>query len=179
MLERFKAIDDSTAALRVAHACSLAAAAITDIQGLIQVSERWTQWVANNDLPALTAMGAPAARWLASNERGQAAVLFRASRLEEALDRFERAHKTLPPRAWDWLFLAMIHSRLGHPSEALRFLQQADEWIIEADKAPSGSEQKGPRWMDLTERPTILILHREAEAVVRFDPVFPANPFAP
>ena len=71
----------------------------------------------------------------------------------------------------------MIHSRLGHPSEARRFLQQADQWIVEADKAPSGTEKDGPRWMNLTEKPTILILRSEAEAVLRFDPVFPADPF--
>ena len=57
--------------------------------------------------------------------------------------------------------------------------QQADQWIAEADKAPSSTEAEGPRWSSLTERPTILLLRSEAEAVVRFDPVFPANPFAP
>jgi hypothetical protein len=106
------------------------------------------------------------------------AVLFRAGRLEEALERFERAQKASPRRARDWLFLAMIHRRLGHTSEAGRSLQQADQWIIEADRAPSGTEKEGPRWTDLTERPTILFLRSEAEAVVRFDPVFPAEPFA-
>jgi tetratricopeptide (TPR) repeat protein len=107
------------------------------------------------------------------------AVLFRAGRLEEALQRFEKAHKVFPPRAWDWLFLAMIQSRLGHTSEARRSLQQADQWIAEADKSPSGTENEGPRWSNLTEKPTILVLRREAEAVLRFDPVFPADPFAP
>ena len=116
MLERFKPIDDSTAAIRVAYACSLAPEAVTDLPGLIQVSERST-------------------RWVASNERGVGAVLFRAGRLEEALKRFERAHKVFEPRAWDWLFLAMIHSGLGHTSEARRLLEQADQWIVEADKA--------------------------------------------
>ena len=48
MLERFKPIDDSTAAVRVAYACSLAAKAVTDLPGLIQVSERSTRWVASN-----------------------------------------------------------------------------------------------------------------------------------
>ena len=99
--------------------------------------------------------------------------------MEQALERFEQSHKVFQPRAWDWLFLAMIHSRLGHTSEARRCLQQADEWIVEADKAPSGTEKEGPRWSNLVEKPTILLLRSEAEAVIRFDPVFPANPFAP
>ena len=72
----------------------------------------------------------------------------------------------------------MIHSGLGHTSEARRFLQQAEQWIVEADNAPSGTEKEGPRWSSLTEKPTILLLRSEAEAVIRFDPVFPADPFA-
>ncbi len=159
MLERFEPIDDSTAAIRVAYVCSLAAEAVGDLPGLIKVSERST-------------------RWVASNERGVGAVLFRAGRLEEALKRFEQAHKIFQPRAWDWLFLAMIHSGLGRTSEARRFLQQADQWIMAADKAPSGTEKEGSRWSNLAEKPTILLLRREAEAVILYDPVFPADPFA-
>jgi WD40 repeat protein len=160
MLERFKPIDDSTAAVRVAYACSLAREAVSDLTGLIQVSERST-------------------RWVAGNARAVGAVLFRAGRLEEALQRFKQAHQVFQPRAWDWLFLVMIHSRLGHPSEARRLLQQADQWITEADKAPLGTENEGPRWSNLTERPTTLLLRREAEAVILYDPIFPTDPFAP
>jgi hypothetical protein len=57
-------------------------------------------------------------------------------------------------------------------------LQQADQWIAEADKTQSSTVGEGPRWSGLTERPTILVLRSEAEAVVRFSPVFPADPFA-
>jgi WD40 repeat protein/tetratricopeptide (TPR) repeat protein len=160
MLERFKPLDDSTAAIRVANACSLAANAVSDLPGLIEVSERST-------------------RWVASNERAVGAALFRAGRLEEALECFEQVHKVSEPRAWDWLFLAMIHSRLGHASEARRFLQQADQWITEADKAQSATEGEAPRWSSLTERPTILLLRSEAEAVVGCDRVLPADRFTP
>ena len=159
MLERFKPIDDSTAAVRVAYACSLAPGAVSDLPGLVQVSERST-------------------RWVASNERVVGAVLFRAGRLEEALQRFEQGHRAFEPRAWDLLLLAMIHSRLGHTSEARRLLQQAEQWIVEADNAPSGTETEGAHWSSLTEKPTIRLLHSEAEALIRSDPVFPADPFA-
>jgi tetratricopeptide (TPR) repeat protein len=160
MLERFKPIDDSTAAIRVAYSCSLAAKAVSDMQSLIEVSERST-------------------RWEASNERAVGAVLFRAGCFEEALKRFDRAPQASQPHARDLLFLAMIHRALGHTGEARRSLQQADRWITEADKAPSGTDAEGPRWSNLTERPTTLLLRREAEAAVRFDPSFPAEPFAP
>jgi tetratricopeptide (TPR) repeat protein len=158
MLERFKPIDDSTAAVRIAYACSLAALAVSDLPGLIEVSERST-------------------RLGAGNERAVGAALFRAGRLEEALKRFERAGQVSQPRARDLLFLAMIHGGLGHTSQGRRLLEQADQWIAEAEKAASGTEE-GPRWSNLTERPTTLLLRREAEALVRFAPVFPSDPFA-
>jgi tetratricopeptide (TPR) repeat protein len=159
MLEVFKPIDDSTAAVRVAYACSLAPNALVDFPGLIEVSKRST-------------------RWVAGNERTVGAVLFRAGRLDEALERFERAHKVLQPRAWDLLFLAMIHGRLGRGIEARRLLQEVDRWITEADKAPAGTDQDGPRWNDATEKPTILLLRREAETAILGDSVFPTDPLA-
>src|SRR5262249_26359948 len=51
MLERFQPIDDPTAAVRVASACSLAAEAVSDMQGLIQVSERASRSVGGNERP--------------------------------------------------------------------------------------------------------------------------------
>ena len=115
---------------------------------------------------------------MASNERAVGAVLFRAGRLEEALKRFERAPQVFPLRARDLLFLALIHGGLDHTSEARRLLQQAEEWITKADKAPSGNEEEGPRWSNLTERPTTLLLRREAEALIPSDRIFPADPLA-
>jgi hypothetical protein len=179
MLERFKPIDDSTAAVRVAHACSLAPGAVTDVSGLVQVSERWTLWVAGKDLPGLTSISNLSNRWLAISERGVGAVLFRAGLPQDALERFERAHKVLAPRAWDLLLLAMIRNRLAHTSEARRLLQQADQWIVEADIAPPGTQREGPSWRSETERTTIMLLRREAEALLSADAIFPADPFAP
>jgi hypothetical protein len=80
------------------------------------------------------------------------AVPFRAGHQEEALKRFERAPLAFPIRALDLRFLAMIHGGLGHPSEALRLLEQADQWITEADRAPSATEGEGPHWSSLTKR---------------------------
>jgi tetratricopeptide (TPR) repeat protein len=160
MFERFNTADDPMAANRLAYAGIYAPDALTNLPALIQVCER--------SVPAL-----------AGGERVVGAALYRAGRYEQALERFQQSHKVFQPRAWDWLFLAMIHSRLGHTSEARRLLQQADQWIREADKAPSGTEKEGPRWSNLTEKPTILLLRSEAEAEIRFDPAFPADLFAP
>jgi hypothetical protein len=72
----------------------------------------------------------------------------------------------------------MIHSGLGHMSEARRSLQQAEQWIGEADGGPSGTEREGARWANLTEKMTTLLLRREALAMVRFDSVVPNDPLA-
>jgi WD40 repeat protein/serine/threonine protein kinase/tetratricopeptide (TPR) repeat protein len=160
MLEQHQAIDDSIAAVRVAYACSLAPDAVCDRAGLLQVAERST-------------------RWVTGNQRGVGAVLFRSGRLEEALKRFEEAHAAFQPRAWDWLFLAMIHVRLGHPDQARQLLAQADQWIASADQrkpSPDGEAQSG--WSDEFERPTILLLRREAESMVHNDCNLPSDPFA-
>jgi tetratricopeptide (TPR) repeat protein len=161
MVEHFKPIDDSTDAVRVAYVCSLAPAAVTDLPGLIQVSERST-------------------RWVASNERVVGAVLFRAGRVDDALKRFDTARKVYQPRAWDWLFLAMIHSRLGHPDESRQMLARADDWIANADhQSKPGIDRQGQsEWGDACEKPTTLLLRREAEAIVRSDPELPGHPFA-
>jgi hypothetical protein len=105
------------------------------------------------------------------------AVLFRAGRLEEALKRFETMPRTHQARASDCLFLAMIHAGLGHSTEARRWLQQADQWILAADKAPLEAEDDGPGWTDLTEKPITQLLRREAEALLNSPTSFPADPF--
>jgi tetratricopeptide (TPR) repeat protein len=184
MLEGFQPIDDSTAAIRVAYACCLAADAVTDLPGLIQVAERSTRWVeAVTVLPGRLGESdrsetSQFTRWVASNQRALGAVLFRAGRLEQALKRFEQAHKVFQPQAWDFLFLAMIHSGLGHDGEARRLLDQADQWIAEADKAPVGTENDVPRWPSLFAKPVVLLLRREAESFINANSSFPADPFA-
>ena len=82
------------------------------------------------------------------------------------------------PRAWDWLFLAMIQSRRGQPVEARMMLARAQCWIAAADSKPPG--QGADVWKyPLTEPFLIARLRGEAEAVVLYDPIFPSDPFAP
>lgn len=66
----------------------------------------------------------------------------------------------------DWTFLAMAHHRLGHREETRRWL----------DKLRNHHPSTDPnRFWDELE---IRLLRSEAEAVILYDPVFPANPFA-
>jgi WD40 repeat protein len=158
MLVRFGDAKDLFAANRVAYACIYGPDAVADFPRLIRVAER--------SVPAV-----------AGGERIVAAALYRAGCYMQALKCFEQAHKGLQPVAWDWIFLAMIHSRLGHAGEARRMLEKADQWITEADRSTQRRESTGPSWGNAFARPTFLQLRGEAEAVIRFDPIFPPDPF--
>ena len=72
----------------------------------------------------------------------------------------------------------MITSGLGHVSDGRRMLEQADLWIVEADKAVPGPESDKPRWTSALEKPAILLLRGEAGALIESDPIFPRDPFA-
>jgi tetratricopeptide (TPR) repeat protein len=96
------------------------------------------------------------------------AALYRAGRFAEAVRRLEEGiqkRKGVRSEA-DWLFLTLAHHRLGHHDEARRWLGRF------RDRRP----RLGPNefWYELE----IRLLRAEAEAVVLWDPVFPADPFA-
>jgi len=81
------------------------------------------------------------------------------------------------------LFLAMAHQRLGQVTEARRELEAARTWHDwlgrihrwEVRDSTEGQELMDYRW---TERLIVTILRREAEALIVYDPIFPADPFA-
>ncbi len=101
-------------------------------------------------------------------QRYVGAALYRAGRFAEAIERLEMS---CPPggrggRPWDCAFLAMAHHRLGHERQAGHFLERL------CAAQPGG----GPlRHLDELE---LELFRREAVAVVRLDPAFPADPFA-
>ena len=66
----------------------------------------------------------------------------------------------------DWAFLAMAHDRLGHHAEARRWLERLRNHQPSVDPTEF--------WREVL----IRLLRSEAEAVILYDPVFPADPFA-
>ena len=66
----------------------------------------------------------------------------------------------------DWPFLAMAHDRLGHIAQAPRWLDRL------RNRQPSTNPDRF--WDELE----IRLLRSEAEALIIYDPVFPADPFA-
>jgi tetratricopeptide (TPR) repeat protein len=97
------------------------------------------------------------------------AALYRAVRCDQAIGRLEEAIRARGgadnPR--DWAFLALAHHRLGHRDEARRWLDRLREH--------RPSEDPAQFWDELEVR----LLRSEAEAVIRYDSIFPADPFAP
>jgi eukaryotic-like serine/threonine-protein kinase len=96
------------------------------------------------------------------------AALYRAGRFEDAIRRLEETIRLRGGQGstTDWSLLAMAHHRLGHRHEARRCLDRS------RDEEPTGSPTLF--WIELDNR----LLRSEAEALVRYDPVFPADPFA-
>ncbi len=66
-----------------------------------------------------------------------------------------------PSLAFDGFFLAMAHARLGHLGEARSLYDRSVAWLRQFAAAD----------------PELLRFRAEAEAVVLYDPIFPANPF--
>ena len=103
----------------------------------------------------------------------------RAGRLDEAVHYF---HASLSdPRHWldpsNWLGLALAHHHLGHASEARGSLQKARDWIQLAERNSANKYVAHLPPMALTDWVEVLVLRREAEALILYDPIFPADPF--
>jgi WD40 repeat protein/tetratricopeptide (TPR) repeat protein/tRNA A-37 threonylcarbamoyl transferase component Bud32 len=139
MLERFGATKSATTASRVLYTLLPTPDAVPDRSRLVSVAE-----VAAPD-------------WQ-GNVRVLGAALYRAGKPEEALRRFGESAAVWKPRGWDWLFLAMIHHRLGHADQARRHLEKGVRWIEEADRQG---------WQDWDERVVVPLLRREAEALLK------------
>jgi tetratricopeptide (TPR) repeat protein len=132
------------------------------------------------DPAALVRLGEVAAPLFRGNGRVTGAALYRAGRYDEAARRLEESARQATPVAWDWLFLAMAHHRLGHAEVARGYLDRAARWITTADAA-RGPAASGPRtsWHSWNERAEVRALYREAEALLGGGPrELPADAFA-
>jgi tetratricopeptide (TPR) repeat protein len=101
-----------------------------------------------------------------------AAVLFRAGQYEEALQRLSEAEAFWQPedeklyaREYNWLLLAMVHHRLGHPKDAR-------EWLAKAAQSIDGEMQQVPKKLAAAtawpwnRRLTLQFFRREAEELL-------------
>jgi tetratricopeptide (TPR) repeat protein len=99
------------------------------------------------------------------------AVLYRARRFDAAVEKLTETAKNPGPsgevsNAYNWLFLAMVHHRLGHADEARQWLDKAVERIDRLGHETTGEAADVPR-LSWRERTTLDRLRREAEALVQ------------
>jgi tetratricopeptide (TPR) repeat protein len=96
-----------------------------------------------------------------------------AQSLEASIRSGSGLHEVQAPK----LFLAMAYHRLGRGSEAQQLLQEVTRWMeTNAERLEEGA--RAPLSLAWAYRLGLQLLHREAESVIRFDPIFPADPFA-
>ena len=83
-------------------------------------------------------------------------------------------------RALAQLFLAMAHQRLGHEAEARRALDAARTFVDSLGRSDFTRESPRGEVMRYawTEWVIATIVRHEAEALIVYDPIFPADPFA-
>jgi tetratricopeptide (TPR) repeat protein len=94
-------------------------------------------------------------------------TLYRAGLYEKAIRRLQEGFAQGWGGPADHAFLSMAHQRLGHRGEALRWLDR----LRQSQPIPATPNLF---WYDLAVR----LLRSETEAVVLYDPIFPADPFA-
>jgi tetratricopeptide (TPR) repeat protein len=154
LLARFGGTIDTWAAGEVARACALGPGATADPEVPVRLAEVAVQgYGGTSDKPnVLNTLGA---------------ALYRAGRYEAAIGRLEEAIQARGgEHPGDWPFLALAHHRRGHRAEARRWLDRLREHQPSTDPAQF--------WQELEVR----LLRSEAEAVILYDPVCPADPFA-
>ncbi len=135
--------------------CTLASGAVDDPEVLVRMAQASLGTESAEPNPSLLAAAG--------------AALYRAGRYREAIGMLESAERLQSGvRPQIQAFLAMANHALGHAVEARRWLEQ-----VHARTAPSGSDPD-LFWSDIE----IETLYHQAEALLLFDPVFPAEPFA-
>jgi tetratricopeptide (TPR) repeat protein len=154
LLDKFRGTTDPGMANMVAWNCCLAPDAVDDPEAPVQLAEiavKGASWPDKANV--LNTLGA---------------TLYRAGRFDGAIRRLEEGiqvrNGTSVPM--DWPFLAMAHFRLGHRDEARRWLDRFQD--------PSPDADPDQFWSELE----IRLLRSEAEALILYDPAFPADPFA-
>jgi len=155
MLVHLRPTDDPSSAYSVAWTYVLAPDAVADGEAVVRLAEQAVK-EAKND----------AGRHICLQTL--AAASYRAGRFADALQHLDdglNAHGK-GGNALDWLFLALIHQRLGHADEARTWLDKAVRWIDASTPAKPADDAFGARiywqtWLALR------VLRREAESALQ------------
>ncbi len=179
-------VGDPHLANNVAWKCSLAPEAVEDREAVIRCART-----------AVKAASRDSDKHAFLNTLG--AATYRAGRFEEAFGHLNDAMKALPEpgsrrsevraptpggvssgliaggSAFDWLFLAMAHDRLGHADEGRKWLDKAVAWIDGALQDPPLGALPESR-IGWRTRLQYRVLRREAEALIGRSPSSRSTP---
>jgi len=100
------------------------------------------------------------------NVRIRGAMYYRAGRYEAAIADLNQSSLVFPQRAWDWLFLAMAHHKLGHAAEAQRSLTKAQAWIDKVNGAGAARMATTETWIGWYEPVEVEHLLGEAKSLL-------------
>jgi WD40 repeat protein/tetratricopeptide (TPR) repeat protein/predicted Ser/Thr protein kinase len=155
LLDRFEATSDPFTAAQVVRACVRFPELTPDSSRVLRLARR-AAGERPEDPDALADLGA---------------ALVRGGQHDAAVSRLNEVVKLRGGQgAWsDWLFLALAHQSLGHPDEARQWLAKAERGDQQAGSHPD---------LPWEARLEFTLLRREAEALIVYDPCFPADPFA-
>jgi tetratricopeptide (TPR) repeat protein len=115
MLRRNRTLNDSKTADRVVWTCANRADSLPHMEDLLPLAD-------------LALIGYPGAA------RTKGAALVRAGRYEEALRSFDASSRINAPHPADMCFQAIACYHLGHYAQAQQHIQDAANWIAEADR---------------------------------------------
>jgi tetratricopeptide (TPR) repeat protein len=155
MLKQFGQSDEPEVGFWTAWTCVLAPGAVDDWKVPLWLAEQANRRDPKNPLNYSLTFGA---------------VLYRAGRIEEAIQQLEKDAKTFElagaknlksSPAYTWFFLAMAHHRLGHVEEARRWLDKAIKWMDQEIQNPSNEHSRA--W---NRRLTLQLFRREAETLL-------------
>jgi tetratricopeptide (TPR) repeat protein len=155
MVAEFRQTDDAMSANFVAWTCALAPDAVEDYELAIAL--------------AVQAVDAQPPTDQFFNTLG--AILFRAGRQEEAIERLEELERRREAAdegtarsspAYTWYFLTMAHYAAGNAEQAQEYLNKANQWTDEV----LADEASPPAW---NRRATLEILRKEAETLLESD----------
>jgi len=168
MLEQFGQTGSGDTAYRTARVCALSPDATADYSNAVALAERAVE----SDPKSINYL------------KTLGAILYRAGRLEEAVERLTAASEMMEEAdsssrfspAYSWYFPAMAHHANEHPEEAKRWLDKAVEWTDKVFR----KHEEGTTRLSWNRRLTLKLLGEEAEALLKstdeiVKPKIPAN----
>jgi WD40 repeat protein/serine/threonine protein kinase/tetratricopeptide (TPR) repeat protein len=151
MLQRFGKVETGWKAGWTGLTAALAPGTANELEPLVRLEEQLVAKEPKNWL-YLVALGG---------------LHYRTGRYEEAVDKLTEscvAHQK-GGNAFDWLFLAMAHHRLGHDEEARRRLTRSVQWIEKALRE-NVADTRTPTPLPWNDRVALGALRREAEELI-------------